>query len=277
MQYSSLLLCAAFAVTSVYSHGVVTEVQGANSVTMPALSVIDDTPRDCPSPLCGAEADTSILVPGEAATMPLGRNSKGAVVAATMMQTYMGGASNTTARDIHERSTLYRRAAAATTAGVATPAGNKEQGVAAAAGKGATAGLPTTDDNGLVSMTIHQVNQDGAGPFAAMVDPTSGGTDANALQTATVTQNVPGIGIAGISTASVMDFPVQMQMPAGMTCSGSSGGASNVCVAKLSNGPPQFFGGSIAFTQSGGARKRAIEYRLKMRRDAKARRAESEE
>lgn len=60
---------------------------------MPALSVIDNTPRDCPTPFCGAEADTSILVPGEAATMPLGRNSKGAVVAATMMKSYMSGAS----------------------------------------------------------------------------------------------------------------------------------------------------------------------------------------
>lgn len=58
---------------------------------MPALSVIDNTPRDCPSPFCGAEADTSILNPAEAATMPLGRNSKGAVVAATMIQSYMGG------------------------------------------------------------------------------------------------------------------------------------------------------------------------------------------
>lgn len=58
---------------------------------MPALSVIDNTPRDCPTPFCGAEADTSILVPAEAATMPVGRNSKGAVVAATMINTYMGG------------------------------------------------------------------------------------------------------------------------------------------------------------------------------------------
>ena len=234
--------------------------------------------------------------------MPIGRNSKGAVVASTMINMFMGGsgthnlsprvtcskpstsvltyfsAANNTARDLHERSTLYRRATAGTTtAGVATPAGTKEQGVAAAAGKGATAGMPTTDDTGIVSMTIHQVNQDGAGPFSAMVDPTSGGTDANAFKTADVTQNVPGIGIAGISTASVMDFPVKMQMPAGMTCSGTVGTASNVCVAKMSNGPPQFFGGSIAFTQSPAAKKRAIEYNLKMRRNAKARRAESEE
>jgi hypothetical protein len=182
---------------------------------------------------------------------------------------------NNTARDLHEAMTLYRRAAAGTTsAGVATPAGTTEQGVAAAAGKGATAGMPTTDDSGVVSMTIHQVNQDGAGPFSAMVDPTSGGTDATAFKSADVTQNVPGIGIAGISTASVMDFPVKMQMPAGMTCSGTVGSASNVCVAKMSNGPPQFFGGSIAFTQSPAAKKRAIEYNLKMRRNAKARRDE---
>jgi hypothetical protein len=87
-------------------------------------------------------------------------------------------------------------------------------------------------------MNIYQVNQDGAGPYTAMVDATSGRTDATAFKTADITQNVPEIGIAGISTASVMDFPVKMQMPAGMTCSGTVGGASNVCVAKMSNGPP---------------------------------------
>lgn len=160
---------------------------------------------------------------------------------------------------------------------MATPAGTKEQGVAAAAGKGSTAGLPTTDDTGVISMNIHQVNQDGAGPYAAMIDATSGGTDATAFKAAEMPQNVPGIGIAGISTASVMDFPAKVQMPQGMTCSGTVAGASNVCVAKMSNGPPQFFGGSIAFTQSPTAKKRAIEYNMKMRRNAKARRAESDE
>lgn len=130
-------------------------------VNMPALSVIDGTPRDCPSPACGSEADTSILQPGQAAAMPLGKNSKGAVDAKVMVATFMGGATNITARELHELSTVYRRAAAAdtgaTSAGVKTPAGTKEQGVAAAAGKGATSGLPTTDDAGVMSMTIHQV------------------------------------------------------------------------------------------------------------------------
>jgi hypothetical protein len=120
-------------------------------------------------------------------------------------------------------------------------------------------------------MTFHQVNQDGAGPLTAMVDSTSGGTDPAAFKSAQVTQNVPGIGIGGLSAASTMDFPVAIQMPAGMTCSGSSGGASNVCVAKLQNaalaGP---FGGSVAFTQSAAAKKRAIEYNLSKRRFARA-------
>ena len=62
--------------------------------------------------------------------------------------------------------------------GVATPAGTKEKGITAAAVKSATAGLLTADDTGVISMNIHQVNQDGAGPYTALVDASSGGTDA---------------------------------------------------------------------------------------------------
>lgn len=87
-------------------------------------------------------------------------------------------------------------------AGVKTPAGTKETGVLAAAGAGAASGLPTTNAAGEITMTLHQINQDGAGPFAAAVDATSGGTDVAAFKTAEVTQNVPGIA-AGVSTATV--------------------------------------------------------------------------
>jgi len=188
----------------------------------------------------------------------------------------MGGNGNTTeakaARDLHaemmqKRSLGVRQA----NGGTKTPKGTKETAVKAATGMGATSGLPTTADDGTLTMTFHQVNQDGAGPLTAMVDATSGGTDPAAFKTAQVTQNVPGIGIGGLSAASTMDFPVAIQMPAGMTCSGSAGGASNVCVAKLQNsalaGP---FGGSVAFTQSPAAKKRAIEYNLSKRRFARA-------
>lgn len=120
---------------------------------------------------------------------------------------------------------------------VKTPAGTSETGVAAAAGQGASNGLPTTSDAGEISMTMHQCNQDGAGPFTAMVDATSGGTDPAAFKQAKVTQNVPGIA-AGISTATTTDFPVKVQMPAGMTCSGSVAGVDNVCVVKMQNATP---------------------------------------
>jgi hypothetical protein len=111
-------------------------------------------------------------------------------------------------------------------------------------------------------MNLRQVTQDGAGPLTAAIDPTSGGTDPAAFQSAKVTQNVPGIGIGGLSAASKQDFQVKVQMPAGMTCQASVGGANNVCIVRVQNaalaGP---FGGSGAFTQSTAARKRAIEVR----------------
>lgn len=153
--------------------------------------------------------------------------------------------------------------------GTSTKSASAEAGVKAAAGTGATSGLPTCSDNGTISVTYHQVNQDGAGPLTAMIDPTSGGTDTSAFQQATVTQDVPGDKL-GLSTAKTEDFPVQVQMPEGMTCSGSVGGASNVCILRVNNnalaGP---FGGSVAFTQSPAAKKRAVEYNLRKRHMAR--------
>ncbi|KAL8409627.1 hypothetical protein RB594_007903 [Gaeumannomyces avenae] len=151
-------------------------------------------------------------------------------------------------------------------AGVATPKGTKETAVLAATGMGASQGLPTTSDDGSIKVVFHQVNQDGAGPLTADIDATSGGTEASAFQKAEISQNVPGLGIAGLSGAQTMDFPVEVKMPAGMTCQGQVAGASNVCIARLRNaavtGP---FGGSVAFTQSPAAKKRAIEYNLRKR------------
>lgn len=102
-----------------------------------------------------------------------------------------------------------------------------------------------------------------------MIDPTSGGTDASAFQKAEVTQDVPGGGL-GLSTATTQDFPIKVQMPAGMTCSGSVGGASNVCIVRVNNnalaGP---FGGSAAFTMSSAAKKRAVDFNLSKRHMAR--------
>lgn len=166
-------------------------------------------------------------------------------------------------------------ASGSTAAGTKTAKGTSEAGVAAAAGQGATSGLPTSADDGTITMNFHQVNQDGAGPLTASVDGTSGGSDPTAFKSAAVTQNVPGLGVGGLSAATTTDFPITVQMPAGMTCSGSVGGASNVCIVKVQNsalaGP---FGGSAAFTQSAAAKKRAIEYNLRKRHFARAMAAE---
>lgn len=280
MQYSSTILVAAFAATNVLAHGVITEVQGANGVNLPGLSVADGTPRDCATPGCGSEADTSIIRTKEVGTdkaSALGRTQGGGPVsAAKMMAVFMDGASANSsavkrARAIHEEA-LARRAVLprAADGGVKTPKGTSETAVKAATGMAMMMGLPTTTDDGTIKMTFHQVNQDGAGPLAAMIDATSGGTDPAAFKSAEVTQNVPGIGIGGLSAATTTDFPVAVAMPAGMTCQGQVGGASNVCVARLANsalaGP---FGGSVAFTQSAAAKKRAIEYNLAKRRFAR--------
>lgn len=100
----------------------------------------------------------------------------------------------------------------------------------------------------------------------ASVDGTSGGTSPDAFQTAEVTQDVPGLGIQGISLATNTDFPLTVQMPDGMTCDATVAGVDNVCVVRVRNGAGAGpFGGSAAFTQSPESRKRAIVYRLKKR------------
>lgn len=88
--------------------------------------------------------------------------------------------------------------------------------------------------------------------MTATIDPTSGGTDESAFQPAQMLVDLPGNN--GRSGSTTTDFPVQVQMPAGMTCSGSVAGVQNVCVVRLKNpagaGP---FGGSAVFTQDTGA------------------------
>jgi len=281
MKYSYVLSAL---VATVSAHGVITEVQGANGVKMPGLSVADGTPRDCASPLCGSEQDTSVIRKAELGggkASALGRTKNGPVDADKAIAVFMGSANAPTKRQLDEILNGLTGGAGANKGGAAanagadakgqkTASGAMEQGVSRAAGQGASSGLPTTSDSGEISMTFHQVNQDGAGPLTAQIDATSGGKDPAAFKDAKVTQNVPGIGIGGLSAAATTDFPVKVQMPAGMTCSGSAGGASNVCVVRLQNaalaGP---FGGSAAFTQSTAAKKRAVEYNLRKRHMAR--------
>ena len=232
------------------------------------------------SPGCGSEADTSIIRKNGP---PLGKtNGGGPVDAAAAISKFMGGSGASTTgstttkgnKNANKKRGLLDGllgggdaaggnaggaggaggSSAADSTGQKTAKGTSETGVSKAAGQGASSGLPTPDENGVISMTFHQVNQDGAGPLTAAIDPTSGGTDASAFQPAQMVKDVPGAGFGGLSAATTTDFPIQVQMPAGMKCTGSAGGAQNVCVMKLQNqalaGP---FGGSVAFTNAGEA------------------------
>ncbi|KAI5926493.1 hypothetical protein F4810DRAFT_541040 [Camillea tinctor] len=295
MRYS--LLISASLLASVQGHGLVTSIQGANGVTMPGLSVADGTPRDCSSNKCGSQADTAIIRDRELGTQKasaLGRTQgNGPIDAATMIQNFMGGASaptnNGSAASTGTEDNLSalskaqnKRSISATRRGLAdlfsglTGGGKKagtktetaaETNVAASAGQGSTSGLPTCADDGSITMTFRQINQDGAGPLTAAVDGTSGGTDASAFQDAEVTQDVPGLGFQGLSLATNTDFPVTVQMPAGMTCDATVAGVDNVCVVRVRNGAAAGpFGGSAAFTMSPAAQKRALAYRMKMKK-----------
>ncbi|KAF2108503.1 cell surface protein [Lophiotrema nucula] len=299
MYFAKQLALTAGLVSYVSAHGMVVEVQGANGVTMPGLTVADGTPRDCSSNGCGSQADTAIIRDREIASGkagPLGRTQgNGPVDATVMIAAFMGtgnaptnaGAAASVGVEDNIQMPGQRRqllggllggggaggngGGATGVAGLLGGGGTKAEGapesrVAAAAGQGAISGLPTAADDGTITMTFRQINQDGAGPFEASVDGTSGGTDAAAFQDAQVTKDVPGLGVQGISLATSTEFPMEIQMPAGMTCDATVAGVNNVCVARVRNGAAAGpFGGSVAFTQSTAARKRAIAYRLKKR------------
>ncbi|KAJ7853358.1 hypothetical protein B0H14DRAFT_2354431 [Mycena olivaceomarginata] len=108
------------------------------------------------------------------------------------------------------------------------------------------AGLPTAGADGSVTMTLHQVNQDGAGPYTCDVS----GDGGNTFQAATVTQQVPGV--FGLSLAKASDFPLTAQMPAGMACTAGPNG--DACIMRCRNqalaGP---FGSCVAVSQGGAA------------------------
>ncbi|KZV86997.1 hypothetical protein EXIGLDRAFT_752515 [Exidia glandulosa HHB12029] len=118
-----------------------------------------------------------------------------------------------------------------------------ESNVAAAS----DAGLPSADENGQVTMTLHQVNQDGAGPYTCDVSTDATGND---FQEMDVVTNVPGF--LSLSGATAEDFPLVAQMPAGATCTGGPDG--NACIVRCRNkaiaGP---FGGCVAVTTGDSA------------------------
>ncbi|KAM7204540.1 Protein of unknown function (DUF3129) domain containing protein [Rhypophila sp. PSN 637] len=96
-----------------------------------------------------------------------------------------------------------------------------------------------------ITVTIHQVNADGAGPYVCDLDETS--NSGLISKNLTVTNNVPGIN--GLSQAKAQDFNITLTMPSDLKCTGASTG--NICTVRCRNnavaGP---FGGCFAVQQT---------------------------
>jgi len=73
--------------------------------------------------------------------------------------------------------------------------------------------------------------------MTAAIYPTSGGTSEDAFPPAEMIADAVG-AVAGISATLTSDFPIKVQMPAGMSCSGTIAGVQNVYVARVKNSAP---------------------------------------
>ncbi|CCF46235.1 GEgh16 protein [Colletotrichum higginsianum] len=73
---------------------------------------------------------------------------------------------------------------------------------------------------GQLTVTIHQVNADGAGPFACDLDQTSNALGGSGQVPLEVTNNVPGAN--GFSQVKAQQFNVTVKLPADMKCTGGS-------------------------------------------------------
>ncbi|KAH7024456.1 uncharacterized protein B0I36DRAFT_250867, partial [Microdochium trichocladiopsis] len=130
-----------------------------------------------------------------------------------------------------------------------------EKGTAAILAANAAAGnstqLPQVSAGGKLTMTLHQVNADGAGAYTCMIDAT--GTGAKWVPI-TVSTNVDGSARGVNQKGSKTDNVLVADIPAGQTCTGTVAGQSNVCMVRCQNparaGP---FGGCVPVQLANGS------------------------
>jgi len=132
--------------------------------------------------------------------------------------------------------------------GAAGPCGRTLAGgvndVASNVDAASSAGLPAMNADGTVSMTIHQINGDGAGPYTCEMSTDATGTTFVPM---TVVTNVPGRN--SNSRAKATDFPLVAQAAAGSTCTGGPNG--DACIVRCRNGARAGpFGGCAVVTNA---------------------------
>jgi len=108
-------------------------------------------------------------------------------------------------------------------------------------------GIPTLAADGSITMTLFQVNADGAGPYKCEVSADATG---KTFVPITTVKDVPGT--KGKSKAKNQAFPLTVKLPAGTKCTGEK----NTCLIRCKNGNSQPFGGCAVVAQ--GAAKREL-------------------
>jgi len=106
-------------------------------------------------------------------------------------------------------------------------------------------GVPTVGADGSISMTLFQVNADGAGPYKCEVSADATGKNFVPIDTV---KDVPGT--KGKSNAKNQAFPLTVKLPAGTKCTGEK----NTCLVRCKNGNSQPFGGCLVVAQGAGKR-----------------------
>ncbi|KAF3912749.1 hypothetical protein ABW20_dc0102745 [Dactylellina cionopaga] len=103
--------------------------------------------------------------------------------------------------------------------------------------------IPQVYPGGILYMKVHQINPDGGGPYICQID-FAGKGDKWESQPLQMLANVDGQG--GLNPFKLRQWTIMAQLPKDLTCSGSYGGADNICMVRCNNeaanGP---FGGCI--------------------------------
>ncbi|KAJ5201919.1 uncharacterized protein N7498_006582 [Penicillium cinerascens] len=104
MHFTTIAPLLLLATKQVAAHGLITRIHGANGVVMPGLTVVDGTPRDCPSGACGGQKDTAIIRDPEMGTSEasaLGRTMSGPVDPKRVIVQFMGSSAQKRAHTRH--------------------------------------------------------------------------------------------------------------------------------------------------------------------------------
>ncbi|KAI1487756.1 hypothetical protein F5X96DRAFT_672353 [Biscogniauxia mediterranea] len=110
--------------------------------------------------------------------------------------------------------------------------------------------LPQVTQGGQLTMTLHQVNADGAGPYTCMIN--DDGT-AETWQDIDVTTSPPGENSRDRDGAAT-DFPLVAAIPADQNCTGTVAGQDNTCLVRCQNGARAGpFGGVVPVQMASGS------------------------